>query len=376
MENIRVMLKYDACLSVDVEGRSGGLSVMWKENMKCRIMNYSRNFINLIVTDGDRGDWRLTCYYGYPERGRRRRQAWDLLRELRDMSTLPWCIIGDFNDLLSQDDKQGRNPHPNWLCEGFRSAVGDCDLTDIHLDEYPFTWIKSRGTPHVIEERLDRALANTNWLLLYPDVRLQNLLTSHSDHSPILLQSSVTNRNGRGYSFRFENIWLQEDDVNDVVEEGWNGGWEVEITSRVAQCADKLQDWGRRKRMRFKQEVLECGDELERLRGRHDPISSRRYLDVQEKHARLLVQEETYWRQRAKMHWLQQGDLNTNFFHTSASVRSKAKRIEKIMNGANVEVKTQPEICEEARAYFDQLFKANSCHYEPVLSLITPKITQ
>jgi hypothetical protein len=116
----------------------------------------------------------------------------------------------------------------------------------------------------------------------------------------------------------------------------------MEITGRVAHCADKLQDWGRRKRMRFKQEVLECGEELERLRGRHDPSSSRRYLEVQEKHARLLVQEETYWRQRAKMHWLQQGDLNTNFFHTTATVRSKAKKIMKLVNGANIEVTTQP----------------------------------
>jgi exonuclease III len=122
MENIRVMLKFDACLSIDVEGRSGGLSVMWKANTKCRIMNYSRNFINIIVDDGERGEWRLTCYYGYPERSRRR-QAWDLLRELRNMSELPWCIIGDFNDLLSQEDKQGLHPHPNWLCEGFRNAV-------------------------------------------------------------------------------------------------------------------------------------------------------------------------------------------------------------------------------------------------------------
>jgi hypothetical protein len=242
------MLKYDACLSIDVEGRSGGLSVMWKENLKCRIMNYSRNFINLIVSDGDKGEWRLTCYYGYPERSRRR-QAWDLLRELRDMSALPWCIIGDFNDLLSQEDKQGQNPHPNWLCEGFRSAVGDCDLTDIRLDGYPFTWIKSRGSSHVIEERLDRAFANTNWLMLYPEVRLQNLLTSHSDHSPIMLQTSVMVRNGNTYSFRFENIWLKEEDVSDVVEEGWNGRLDLDVTSRVSQCADRLQEWGRRKRM-------------------------------------------------------------------------------------------------------------------------------
>jgi endonuclease/exonuclease/phosphatase family metal-dependent hydrolase len=122
------------------------------------------------------------------------------------MSALPWCIIGDFNDLLSQEDKQGQHPHPNWLCEGFRSAVGDCDLTDIHLDGYPFTWIKSRGASHVIEERLDRAFADTNWLMLYPEVRLQNLLTSHSDHSPILLQTSPMIRNETTVLFGLKTV--------------------------------------------------------------------------------------------------------------------------------------------------------------------------
>jgi hypothetical protein len=292
------------------------------------------------------------------------------------MSTLPWCIIGDFNDLLSQADKQGHNPHPNWLCEGFRNAISDCDLTDIHLDGYPFTWVKSRGTSHVIEERLDRAFSNTDWLMLYPDVKLQNLLTSHSDHSPILLQTSVITRTGNTYSFKFENIWLKEEDIEEVVEDGWNGVSDLDITSRVGRCADKLQVWGRRKRMRFKQEVIDCSEEMERLRGSHDPENSRRYQEVQEQHARLLVQEETYWRQRAKMHWLQQGDLNTRFFHTSATVRSKAKKIEKLLTSVNIEVKAQPEICEEVKAYFDELFKANPRNHEPVLSLVTPKISQ
>ncbi|MCH82853.1 hypothetical protein A2U01_0003665, partial [Trifolium medium] len=112
MERIRVNLKFQSCLSVDAEGRSGGLSVMWRDSISCRVMNYSRNFINLIVREKEEEEWRLTCYYGYPERGRRR-QAWDLLRELRDMSELPWCIVGDFNDLLAQEDKKGIHPHPN-----------------------------------------------------------------------------------------------------------------------------------------------------------------------------------------------------------------------------------------------------------------------
>ncbi|MCI09408.1 CNGC5-like protein, partial [Trifolium medium] len=59
----------------------------------------------------------------------------------------------------------------------------------------------------------------------------------------------------------------------------------------------------------------------------------------------------------------------------SASARSKAKKIEKLVNEENTEVKTQSEICDVAKHYFDQLFKANGGSHEPVLSLIEPKIT-
>ncbi|GAU39678.1 hypothetical protein TSUD_320910 [Trifolium subterraneum] len=56
MEKIRVMLQYDSCISIEVEGRSGGLAVMWKDSVKCRVLNYSRNFINLIVEDDVNGN--------------------------------------------------------------------------------------------------------------------------------------------------------------------------------------------------------------------------------------------------------------------------------------------------------------------------------
>jgi hypothetical protein len=212
--------------------------------------------------------------------------------------------------------------------------------------------------------------------MMFPDVKLQNLIASHSDHSPILLHNSPVDRNQINYSFKFENMWLKEEDVEEVVMEGWGRDRGVDITDRITRCADKLKRQGRRKRMKFQQDVTECREEMERLRGSHEMADLGRYKEVQEHHARLLIQEETYWRQRAKMHWLKEGDLNTKFVHMSASTGKRKKKIDKLVNEANVEVKTQTEICEMAKHYFDSLFKANVTSHDPVLSLIAPRITQ
>lgn len=114
LERVRVSLKFESCLSVVVVGKSGRIIVLWNNSKKCSVMIFHRNYVNLIVHDDEKGDWRLTCYYGYPGR-QKRRQAWNMIRELHSMSTLPWCIIGDSNDWLSHADKRGLHTHPNWL---------------------------------------------------------------------------------------------------------------------------------------------------------------------------------------------------------------------------------------------------------------------
>ncbi|GAU44733.1 hypothetical protein TSUD_88180 [Trifolium subterraneum] len=258
---------------------------------------------------------------------------------------------------------------------GFRNAVSDCDLTDIQMEGHRFTWIKSAGTPHVIEERLDRAMASSDWLALFPEVKLINLLASHSDHSPILLQTEPVRQNFFKYSFKFENLWLKEEDVDEVVEEGWCREGNIEVTERVEACAEELQRWGRRKRTRFKEEIETCCEDMEKLRGRTDQRSVVRYQEVQNNHARLLVQKEAYWRQRAKMHWLKEGDLNTKFFHMSANARCKVKKVVKLVNDDDVVVTNQEGLCEVAKSYFESLFKAVEGNQEPVLSLIQPRVT-
>ncbi|WJX95852.1 hypothetical protein P8452_77121 [Trifolium repens] len=133
MEEFRCLLGYDSCFSVDCEGHSGGLAFLWRAPFSCSIINFSANHINDEVQDNINGNWRLTGFYGFPGSGRRR-DSWKFLRHLSQVSSLPWCIIGDFNDILSAIEKKGRAKRSPWLINGFRSAVSDSGLTDVHME--------------------------------------------------------------------------------------------------------------------------------------------------------------------------------------------------------------------------------------------------
>lgn len=97
------------------------------------------------------------------------------------------------------------------------------------------------GMERAIEQRLDRAMATKQWLLLFPQVRLKNLVVAKSDRSPLLLQrDDVVEMASVNKRFRFENIWLLEAKVDDVVKEGWRGGREGDMVDKLGSCVQKL----------------------------------------------------------------------------------------------------------------------------------------
>uniref|UniRef100_A0A803QCK4 Reverse transcriptase zinc-binding domain-containing protein n=1 Tax=Cannabis sativa TaxID=3483 RepID=A0A803QCK4_CANSA len=70
---------------------------------------------------------------------------WNTKEEVED-SSLPWCLLGDFNNMVSQADKRSGRPYPSLLVEGFQKTLSDCNLVDIDLYGHQFTWERGRGT--------------------------------------------------------------------------------------------------------------------------------------------------------------------------------------------------------------------------------------
>lgn len=92
--------------AVSCRGRSGGLALCWDRSVQCNVVNADNNYIDAHILRNNVPSWRLTGFYGFPDR-MQRRESWNLIRMLSNYASLPWCVIGDFNDMISEEDKSG-----------------------------------------------------------------------------------------------------------------------------------------------------------------------------------------------------------------------------------------------------------------------------
>ncbi|KAL8127117.1 hypothetical protein AgCh_014147 [Apium graveolens] len=248
------LLGFDKRFSVDRVGQRGGLAVMWKRMVRCKVIGSGINYIDLGFDEGNGFIWRLTCFYGMPERSRRQ-ESWNLLRHLSTISHLPWCVYGNFNDLLYTTDNKEKHPHPQVLMDGFRAALEDCQLSEIDLEGGQFTWEKSRGSPAWVRERLDRAFASQDWWHKFPLCRLSVSHTITSDHDPISLELCHVAFSRKKFIFKFKNAWLREPKFNEEVVSYWKNIPASHFLPKLLSISSFMAQWGHKFFHKFRDKV-------------------------------------------------------------------------------------------------------------------------
>lgn len=271
------------------------MAAIWRNTMKCSITSYSKNHINLEIEDDVRGKWLLTAFYGMPERVNRR-NSWNLIRSIHAYVNLPWCIIGDINDMVNLHDKKVGAVQPQWTLYGFKDVLADCDLLDLNLEGYPFMWQRKENVKVVLEERLDRTLVNSYWFQLFPQVRLSNLFSFVSYHTPILLHLYPSQKATCHRSFKFENKWLLEFDIDDVVSTLWYDSASNSFMPKLDNVADSLEIWGKKFARKFRKTIEDCKKDMEEFRIKGDPDLLSRFKELKNELAKLLLEEEVFWR--------------------------------------------------------------------------------
>lgn len=94
---------------------------------------------------------------------------WDELCDVASRTSDGWLVAGDFNEIISADEKRGApfNPSRNML---LAEVLQDCHLVDIGNLGPCFAWRAPRVGPYTRTfEPLDRTVANPAWRISFPD---------------------------------------------------------------------------------------------------------------------------------------------------------------------------------------------------------------
>lgn len=250
LNKLKVRLNYSGCFVVNRVGLSGGLCLLWKEEIDVCIQNYSIHHIDANIVWNDK-QWRFIGMYGNPDSALRN-QSWNLLRRLHDCTDSAWVIGGDMNEILWQNEKSGGPERDNRQILDFREVLDDCNLWDLGCTGGLFTWCNRRQSGNQVHLRLDRFIANSTFCDLFENYQVTNLDWAKSDHRPIQLslngRGQGNQRGARDRPFKFEEWWTRLEDCRNIIRR--NGSWgndrdEVKPLHHVlSQCASALKSWG------------------------------------------------------------------------------------------------------------------------------------
>ena len=232
-------------------------------------------------------------------------------------------LLGDFNEVLSGEDKYGgRSINHNRALE-FKDCLDCCNFLDLGFSGQKYTWSNHRQILDLILERIDRCFANPAWKLLYPKASVTHLTRVYSDHCPILLELSKSPPMARNKPFRFQSMWLLHLEFPKFVKDNWDHL--QPLSSAITNFTREVKKWNVEV---FGNLFIRKKKVLARLNGTQKALASNPndflvHLEKQltEEYNLIMLQEEEFWAIKSRLNWTAFGDRNTSFFHTSIVVR-------------------------------------------------------
>ncbi|CAH9105371.1 unnamed protein product [Cuscuta europaea] len=81
--------------------------------------------------------------------------------------------------------------------------------------------------------------------------RAQSVEASTSNHMALWVKVNPTLHGRKPRRFRFENMWLKEDECRTMVANSWRAGTHLSFRERIAFCGEELLRWDSRRTKGF-----------------------------------------------------------------------------------------------------------------------------
>ncbi|KAF5183018.1 Dnase i-like superfamily protein, partial [Thalictrum thalictroides] len=252
-----------------------------------------------------------------------RLQLWQDLIAIGNNISGPWCVSGDFNNVLFSNEIVGCEAiHPREVVD-FVSCVASAGIFDLKFTGFFYTWSNGSEGSRRKMSKIDRCMVNVAWTSLFPNSVTEFFHPDVSDHSPIMLLWHDTVR--KKIPFRFNNAWSIHPEFKDLLLNVWNQQYAGDpvgvITAKLKLLKLKLKGWARIHFSDFHERVKTARKELHDIQEKLHNSPFDPQLAILEKQARktyvdFAQMEELDLKQRTDCQWLSYGDkCNAYFFN-------------------------------------------------------------
>lgn len=217
-----------------------------------------------------------------------------------DASTT-WLVIGDFNEAMWGYEHFSGCARPERQMAAFREVLADCDLTDLGFVGLPFTYDSGRDGNANVKVRLDRAVANTDWRDMFGEATLHHLISSRSDHCPLLLEIKKESwERQKPKIFRYEIMWERLESLAEEIKTAWCTDPSREglggVVAALKHVRNALRSWSKKNFGAVTNELEKLRIKVEEVRGapHHCKADIGKITDRMDE---LLYREEMMWLQ-------------------------------------------------------------------------------
>jgi exonuclease III len=354
-------------ISTDSAGASGGLAILWNpasisiHNPFSTVGTITASF--QIIGSNQEGD--ITNVYG-PQNQQDKDKLMQRLELIRTLvSTRNWILGGDFNMILTPEEKTGGTKRLEQDSGKFKALIDNLKLVDIENNNGTFTWSNRRSGAQHIACRLDRFLVSEE--LMESGSQLESLIIPRagSDHWPLLLSMNIHDT-PKLKPFRFEKFWLLHPDFQQLAKDWWaqaeinHGSNMYKLQQRLKNFKMLLKQWNKNCFGDIFQSIQDIEKQLEQIQKTF--ISGSRPADLMQEEEKLRQQleerrkqEEILWKQKSRVQWLKEGERNTKFFHRTVVHRRHVNRITHLEDGQGNIIREHSKIEAELINFYQDL---------------------
>ncbi|XP_027169490.1 uncharacterized protein LOC113769223 [Coffea eugenioides] len=332
--------------------------VMYGQDYRCDLLVASHQFLALEVTHAIFRCSVVAVFVHASCASLDREALWQQLGEVCPQG-MPAIFLGDFNVIVGANEKKGGRPFRARESEPFLSFMEGAELTDLGFSGSQFTWCNNRWGRAMVWKCLDRVLVNQDWLSLGVNTTVAHLNRVASDHSPLLLSCSLA-MGGAPKSFRFLDVWRSHADFHNVVRQAWKeecDGRPIRVLlAKLKAVKQALRTWNKETFCNIFDRVKEDEATVLALERSLEECPSGegefQLLRAQGALKMSLLREAAYWRQKARLRWLREGDANSKFFHAQVKQRRARSFIHRMKDTNGVWTEEPSRIEEMATTFF------------------------